>query len=322
MTAPRDYVRYFGRRLSYRRLVRGRLRLRGTDIPPFGVPFVVGAPRSGTTLLRLMLDAHPEIAIPSETHFIPDVVNAFKARRMNPERLTALLVAHHRWGDFHLDADELRARFERVEPFNAADAVRAFYRLYAEGKGKPRWGDKTPGYVKKLRTIGKLFEEARPIHIIRDGRDVALSLLSMNWGASTIPKAAATWDRRVRGARAAAEELPHYMEVRYEDLVEDTEPILRQICEYLEVDFDPVMLDYHRSAADRLKEKERDLRKPGRERVQPASARMASHALATRPPQTDRLARWRTEMSPEDVAAFEAVAGPLLTETGYELAGG
>jgi hypothetical protein len=48
---------------------------------------------------------------------------------------------------------------------------------------------------------------------------------------------------------------------------------------------------------------------------------MASHALATRPPQTDRLARWRTEMSPEDVAAFEAIAGPLLTEMGYELAG-
>jgi hypothetical protein len=81
------------------------------------------------------------------------------------------------------------------------------------------------------------------------------------------------------------------------------------------------MLDYHRSAADRLKEKERDLHKAGKVKLQPAAARMASHALATRPPQPDRLARWRTKMSAQDVAAFESIAGELLSELGYELAG-
>jgi hypothetical protein len=321
MAAPSAYARYYARRLSPRRIIRGPLRLKGTDVPPFGVPFVVGTPRSGTTLLRLMLDAHPEIAIPSETHFITDVVRAFQMRRMDAQRLINLLVAHNRWGDFHLDPDELRTRFERIEPLNAADAVRAFYRLYAEKQAKPRWGDKTPGYVKKLRTIGKLFEEARPIHIIRDGRDVALSMLSMNWGPDTVEKAAEVWERRIRSARQAAAGLPHYKEVRYENLIEDTEPVLRGVCEYIEVDFEVAMLDYHRSAADRLKEKERDLHKTGKVKLQPAAARMASHALATRPPQTDRLARWRTEMSAEDVTTFESVAGELLSELGYELAG-
>jgi hypothetical protein len=320
VTAPSAYARYYGRRI--RRIFRRASRLTGTQAPDFPVPFIVGVPRSGTTLLRLMLDAHPEVAIPSETHFITDVVRAFRAERMDPDLLIALLVAHNRWGDFHLDPDELRGRFEEIEPLNAADAIRAFYRLYAEKQGKPRWGDKTPGYVKKLQVIGKLFEEARLIHIIRDGRDVALSVIAMNWGPSDVTRAAQLWDRRIRDAREMGAKLPYYKEVRYEDLVEDTEPVLRHVCEWLEVDFDPVMLDYHRSAADRLKEKARDLHKPGRVRVQPAEARMASHALATRPPQADRLARWRSEMSPEDVATYEAIAGPLLTELGYELADG
>jgi Sulfotransferase family len=319
MAAPSAYARYYGRRV--RRLFRRASRLDGTDVPDFPVPFVVGVPRSGTTLMRLMLDAHPDMAIPSETHFITDVARAFRDRRINADQLIELLVAHNRWGDFHLDADELRARFERIEPLNAADAVRAFYRQYAEKQGKPRWGDKTPGYVKKLRVIGRLFPEARLIHIIRDGRDVALSVIAMNWGPSDVPRAAQLWDRRIREARGIGATLPHYKEVRYEDLVEDTEPVLRDICDYIELDFDPVMLDYHRGAARRLKEKERDLSKPGRVRIQPAAARMASHALATRPPQTDRLARWRTEMSPEDVAAYESIAGELLSELGYELAG-
>lgn len=319
MARPSEYARYYGRRM--RRVLRPRPRLAGTDAPDFPVPFIVGVPRSGTTLLRLMLDAHPEVAIPSETHFIPDVANAFRDRRTDARRLTELLVAHHRWGDFHLDADELRARFERIQPLNAADSVRAFYRLYAEGQGKRRWGDKTPGYVKKLRVIGRLFEEARVIHIIRDGRDVALSVISMNWGANEASKVAEMWVRRISLARESAAELPGYIEVRYEDLVEDTDPVLHRVCGLIELDFDPVMLEYHRGAAERLREKERDLRKPGRERVQPAAARMASHALATRPPQADRLARWRTEMSPEDVAAFEAIAGERLTELGYELSG-
>jgi hypothetical protein len=314
-----EYARYYGRRV--RRVFRRRSRLDGTDVPDFPVPFIVGVPRSGTTLLRLMLDAHPQIAIPSETHFITDVARAFRDERMNPESLTELLVAHNRWGDFHLDADELRARFEQIKPLNAADAVRAFYRLYSEKQGKPRWGDKTPGYVKKLRVIGRLFPEARLIHIIRDGRDVALSVIAMNWGPSDVTRAAQLWDRRIRDAREVGATLPHYVEIRYEDLVEDTEPVLRQACKYIELDYNPVMLDYHRRAADRLKEKARDLSKPGRVRIQPASARMASHALATRPPQTDRLARWRTEMSAEDVATYEGIAGELLADLGYDLAG-
>jgi trimethylamine:corrinoid methyltransferase-like protein len=79
------------------------------------------------------------------------------------------------------------------------------------------------------------------------------------------------------------------------------------------------MLDYHEQAEERLSEKARDLPKPGG-RAQPAEARIASHALATEPPQSDRVGRWKREMSEEDVAEYERVAGDLLAELGYEVA--
>lgn len=297
-----------------------RRRMYGTRAPGFPVPFVVGAPRSGTTLLRLMLDAHSQVAIPSETHFVTEVVKAFKRRRRHPEELVEMLVAHKRWGDFHLDRDELLERLRAIQPLNAADAVRAFYRLYAERQGKPRWGDKTPGYVKEMRLIARVLPEARFIHIIRDGRDVALSVIPMSWGPDDVTRAAEVWKERIERARAQTPYVPHYLEVHYEDVVRDTGSVLHRVCEFCELEFEAAMLAYHERASERLREKERDL--PRRKKPpQPAAARMASHALAKRPPQASRVARWRQEMADAEVAEYERVAGPLLAELGYELAG-
>ncbi len=124
------------------------------DQPP--APFVVGVARSGTTLLRLMLDAHPELAIPPETHFIPKVKSGRAAEAVGEgemrRRAHEVITEHRRWPDFGLDADELRAPLRRrTEPFNRRDALRAFYGLYAGKQGKPRWGDKSPGYVRRMR---------------------------------------------------------------------------------------------------------------------------------------------------------------------------
>ena len=294
-----------------------RRRLTGRDEPDFPVPFVVGAPRSGTTLLRLMLDAHPEVAIPSETHFIRDLVKAFKRQRMTPDSTIDLVATHRRWGDFHLDRDELYERFRAIHPFNAPDAIRAFYRLYAEHQGKPRWGDKTPGYMKDMRRVGKALPEAHFIHLIRDGRDVALSIIPMNWGPDTIEDAAASWWERIALAREHVPYLSHYQEIHFEDLVLDTEATVRKVCDYLELEFDPAMLDYPGRAKERLREKQRDLHRP-KGTVQPAALRMASHALAAEAPRPDRVGRWREEMSPAEVARYEAVAGEMLEDLGYE----
>jgi hypothetical protein len=282
-------------------------------------PFIVGATRSGTTLLRLMLDAHPNMAIPSESHFIPDLIKAYRLESASPERLAEVVTAHRRWGDFHLDAEELRERFRAIDPLNPGDAIRAFFELYAEREGKSRWGDKTPGYVREMHRIESVLPEARFIHLIRDGRDVALSVLGMNWGPSTVPEAAFRWKKRILRAREQVPRIDHYVEVRYEDLVLDTEATLRRVCEFIDLPYDEAMLRYHERAPERLREKARDLDRGPQKEPQSAEARMESHALATEPPDPERVGRWRTEMSAEDRAVYEELAGDLLADLGYEV---
>jgi hypothetical protein len=109
----------------------------------------------------------------------------------------------------------------------------------------------------------------------------------------------------------------HYTEIRFEDLVTDTEPTLRRVCDFIALDFDPAMLAYHERAAERLGEIEREL-PAGRGRHElDAELRIAAHARASDPPTPERVAAWREEMSPEDLAVFEAEAGDLLGELGY-----
>src|SRR5687768_12700749 len=140
-------------------------------------PFIVCYPRSGSTLLRLMLDSHSELAIPPETNFC-----ALFAQTDNGEVLTAekrhaifqIISTSPRWQDFRLDADELRRRIAAV-PDGAPthQAMVAFWEYYAAIKGKPRWGDKSPGHIRCARKIAEAIPEVRFIHIVRDGRDVA-----------------------------------------------------------------------------------------------------------------------------------------------------
>ena len=135
-----------------------------------------------------------------------------------------MLTSHRRWGDFQIEAEELAARWEALDPLTGPDAVRAFYALYGEStRAPPRWGDKTPGYVKHMREIQEYLPEARFIHLIRDGRDVALSVLKQEFGPETIEAAAEKWRSRVLRGRAQQPYLGFYMEVKFEDLVVDTE---------------------------------------------------------------------------------------------------
>ncbi len=286
------------------------------------VPFVVGVTRSGTTLLRMMLDAHPELTIPPETHFVPDLIEASRAEHASPESLFEVVRGNRRWGDFHLDEDELRRRFDAIVPLNAGDGLRAFYELYAEGQGKPRWGDKTPIYINRMVLIQRALPEARFVHLIRDGRDAALSRAKRVLTEPTpMYKVAERWKNRILRAREQAPRLNHYLELRYEDLVLDTENTLRRICEYIELPFSDDMLTYHERAGERMKEMHRDLPPEEGKPLRPADHRMAAHALTSEPPDPSRLARWKTDMSPEDRAAFEDAAGDLLGELGYELEG-
>jgi hypothetical protein len=187
------------------------------------MPIIVGSPRSGTTLLRFMLDSHSELAIPPETGFLTlgpklrgrgDKLRErfFRAVVNYPETLPS-------WPDFEVPEEKFRAALAEIDPFSVAEGFRVFYRLYAARHGKPRWGDKTPIYCLSLEEIRGVLPEAHFIHIIRDGRDAALSLRDMWFSPGReIETRAAYWRECVLAARRGGLGRRDYLEVRYEDL--------------------------------------------------------------------------------------------------------
>jgi Sulfotransferase family len=270
--------------------------------------FVVGCGRSGTTLLRLMLDAHPDLAIPPESHFLSRFGHALERYRssdggVDPERLAGDILRTTTFAAWGVPDGDVLARVRALPaPASFADVVDAVYTSYAEPRGARRWGDKTPRYVLDIPLFDRLFPGSRFVHIVRDGRDVAMSLRTVRFGPSDPMNAAGFWERRVRAGRRDGGRLGagRYAEVRYESLVSDPEAELRAICATIDLAWDPSMLEYHRTVDEALPDDRR-----------------SQHRHEGRPP-TAGLRNWRTEMSPTDVAAFEAVAGALLDELGYE----
>jgi hypothetical protein len=281
-----------------------------TATPPV-FPFVVGSGRSGTTLLRAMLDSHPLLAVPDEVSFIVRLSSPHYAvrygwpRRFDAAACTDLLLASGAFRRWRLPEAEVRAALAAPAPTDLPDVVRRVYALFAALQGKPRYADKTPTHVLHLPRLGRLFPESRFVHLVRDGRDVALSYCSVAWGPSTVAEAAVEWRRRVAAGRRAGRRLGagRYLEVPYESLVASPEPVLRKVCAFLALPYDPAMLDYPDRAGSVI-----------------ANTRFPEAHQRLRLAPTRGLRDWRRDMAPADVAAFEAVAGSVLTAFGYERA--
>jgi len=284
------------------------------------MPFVVGANRSGTTLLRLMLDAHPELAMPPETHFVPNLIELFSQGAPSREEALAVIASRPEFADFGLPEADL-AEAMAVQPNTARGGLLAFYGLYATRQSKGRCGDKTPGYSTSMRAIEGVLPEARFVHIIRDGRDVALSVMARGIRERTIEELAQRWKRRLERTRKQGSRVARYTEVRYEDLIRGTEATLRRLTDFLDMPFDEAMLAYHERAAERLGEMSGELQAAEGRQSLPEGYRAEMHSSTSSPPQADRVAKWRREMNPADAREFEEIAGDLLTELGYELAG-
>ena len=281
-------------------------------------PFIVGVERSGTTLLRVMLDAHPDLAIPYETHFLAQLSRAPEPPT-SAQALLTVITGNDSWPNLALAQAELADAEEAVTPFELSDAVRAFYRLSAARRGKPRWGDKTPTHLRRMTWIQALLPEARFVHIVRDGRDVAMSLRGLWFGpGANVETAARFWAEQITSARAHAAGLRHYVELRYEDLVSDPEAELRRLGDFLELPFHLAMLDHRRTASERLGELIRPFGANGADQLDIESFR-AIHERTTSPLDSSRIGRWRQEMTAEDRSRFEAIAGSVLTSLGYEI---
>jgi hypothetical protein len=265
---------------------------------------LLGVSRSGTTLLRVILDRSPGVAIPDESFFVPLLARRH-GKAIDAERFlddVARIPTIRQWG---VPVADVAARVR--SGMSTGEAIAAIYETYAALAGKPRWGDKTPMYMRHLPLLDELFPNAQYVHLIRDGRDAALSFLQLPEGTFTRTWAhprtpaqfACLWRKEVGAARALGRRVgaTRYHEVRYEELVASTEPTVRGICAFGEIPFEPAMLDYA-GAID-------------------VSAKPHQQRLLAAP--TPGVRRWRDDLSEIDVAAFDAVAGDLLDELGYEI---
>jgi len=294
-----------------------KLELRN-DANPF--VFVVGCPRSGTTLLQRMLDHHPLLSVANDTHFIPRGLEKFapesiadatagKSVALTP-RLIEGVRGYHRFHRLGLDEDAV-ARAS-AESTTYRDYVGTLYTSFAARHGKPLGGEKTPDYVRRLPLLHGLFPWAKLVHIVRDGRDVALSALDWAgkskgpgklrlWETEPVATCALWWRWQVGAGRSSGAQIgeQHYHEVGYEGLVAEPDGQLRCISDFLGLPYEPAMLAYNE----------------GKIKTNP---KLSAKKRWLSP--TAGLRNWRSEMEPPDVEMFEAVAGDLLDELGYERA--
>jgi hypothetical protein len=271
--------------------------------------FIVGAPRSGTTLLQRIVDAHPQIAITPETHWVTALFT--KRKGLTPDgfvtpRLIRKLLAHHKFPGFGLSRKDLKRAMGKGEAIHYARLVSRLFDVYGKARGKPLVGDKTPGYARQVRILHDLWPESRFIHLIRDGRDVCLSALDWHrpgkflsrlptWSEDRLTTAALWWEWHVRLCREAAAALPPnlYCEIRYESLVAHPNEACAGLCDFLAVPFARAMARFHE---------------------EPPRSDQTDHPWT---PVTAGLRDWRRQLPAEDVERFEAAAGPLLEELSY-----
>ncbi|OLD98664.1 MAG: hypothetical protein AUG91_08655 [Actinobacteria bacterium 13_1_20CM_4_69_9] len=270
---------------------------------PGGPPVVVlGVRRSGTTLLRVMLDRHSQLAVPDESYFVPQLADRH-LRRVDVDDFLDDLRRLNTLAEWDVPLEKVRARLRDGMPIGAA--IAAVYTVYAEERGKQRWGDKTPMYMQNLRLLERLFPDALFVHLIRDGRDAALSFLAMPRGIVTEtwmhPRTPAEFACQWRTEVAAARRLGgrvgrRYLELRYEDLVADADAALRTVCAFAGLEYEPAMLDYAGNVDVSAKPHQQRLEQPPSKGVRD----------------------WRTQMPAAGVSAFEHIAGDLLGDLGYE----
>ena len=269
--------------------------------------FVVGCQRSGTTMLQRMLDAHPMLAVAYDSLFIVRVIKGEPIGFDPPltDEVLAMARTHPRFERLGLSDRAVARAASGARVYS--EFVAGVYDELARAHGKPLAGEKSPGYCRHMASLHALLPWAKIVHLIRDGRDVALSIRDWGkgaaklelWKSEPITVGALWWRRDVMRGCAAGRQLPArvYREVRYEELVGDPPGSMRALAGFLGLPYDEAMVEYHRG---RVKE------------------RAGLSAKAAWLPPTKGIRDWRSQMSERDRELFEAIAGEQLAMLGYE----
>ena len=266
--------------------------------------FIVGMPRSGTTLLSALLDAHSQIAIAPETHFYtrgrpedpatPDTVEEAWTRLQQQPGIHDMALT---------EAEEQRIwdRIAQDDNPGPPDLLRALCSTYAERSEAEAWGEKTPDHLAHVPTIFEEFPEAVVLCIVRDPRDVCLSLQDLPWNRDSLLESAWKWRRYARLTARYEQEYPNqFRAVKYEDLLSTPERLLRDVLAWLHASFEAQMLSFHE---DGMGPADTD-REPWKQNVH-------------QPIDPANQQKWRTQMGPAGRWVVQRLTGRTLREWEY-----
>jgi hypothetical protein len=266
--------------------------------------FIGGCERSGTTMLGAMLGGHSQCLCVPESQFIEHQFarDGFDPGALNPHQTLRRIVADRRYR--LLWRVEIEPDSVPVEELGSTypTLLRWLIRTYGHTRGKEGasvWIDQTPTNFRRSLTLLRMFPEARFVHLVRDGRAVAASLLPLDWGPNNTLDAAVFWMAQCAAGLAAESQLgpERVLRVCYEELVGNPSSTLALIARFAGLDYEPVMAE-------------------GRG-FQPTSYSGRQHRLVGHPPDRSRVDSWQQSLTPRQIEIFEAEAGEFLTMLGY-----
>lgn len=279
--------------------------------------FIIGNPRSGTTLLRLMLACHPDLLVTPECGFAVWLADEYEnldvtdvaVRRRYAQRVYAC----KRFDNWGVTENELIEFLTRAEVSTYSELAAQVYHCYGQHVGKTykRWGDKNNFYLDHIDRINELYPNAQFIHLIRDGRDIACSYQDLGKKSfeSKLPpqlpvgikEIAESWIRNITTIRNSLAKLPtgRWMEIRFCDLVKETEQEQHRLCSFLGIPYSQQMQEYYRLNAELG--------------LEPKDT-MEWKKKTLEPPRADTVSRYLTCLSGEECQAFEDIAGDMLRQ--------
>lgn len=249
-----------------------------------------------------MVDSHPHVAIPPETHFLVPLAGDPRTASAPLGETLSRIFRHFGFARLDLSEELVRRTVAALAPSTPGELLSIVFALYAVAQGKQRWGEKTPIQVFYMPMLSEVFPGARFVHVIRDGRDTAASLAAMSWGPHSLMGAAFTWRTAVRkgrddGLRLGASVV---LEQHLEQIVADPARHMSELCAFIGEPFDDAMLNYHESARERT-----------------VTLAPGSHPNVLRPP-TEGLRDWREGRSEREVQALQVYLRGRLDEFGYD----
>lgn len=280
--------------------------------------FIIGNPRSGTTLLRLILNAHSKMVVPPEAGFAFWLYPKYRDFSFNDlKAFLEEMKETKKIRNWNLDWSKLENYLTNARPQNYGELIDHIYTYYAQSIGKEvqRWGDKNNFYLNHIDEIKEVFPDAYFIHIIRDGRNVACSYKKLNKkqivseDAPNLPDRiegiANEWKSNIQKIRRSFEKFNYEnaLEIRLEDLTANPEEMVRNIVDFIGEDFESSMLEYYKTS--------------GNSKVIPKDY-LQWKKKNTLPIQEESIDKYKRELTEEQISKFYAIAGEHLRECGYQ----